>query len=170
MALIYRIILLCTFLTPAIQSQSQQLCIGLNYYAGTGLSADIGLDISYIKKLNKDAILIGGEIRSIDWGNHIGINIGYGREYFNKDVFKVGGVSTFHPGLALFHNSSLGSFGLSHLFYLRWQSKKRSYLELDMGARYNFNPAYQEYGNNKQLEFPINLKWGLILGKSIKVK
>ena len=127
----------------------------------SGQSSDLGLNISYAKYLKKNGIALGMEIRSIDWGNHWGLILAYDREYFRKDAIKMGGLSGFHPGLALFQQKQLGSYGISQAFYVQWQSKKKSLLRLDIGLRYNVSPAYKVYGNYQQFEFPISLNWGL---------
>lgn len=165
MALNYRNLVLGLFFIFSLQLQSQQLILGFDQFAGSGKSNDLGIQFSYDQKISNKSIQIGVELRSIDWGNHLGIKLGLGFAYFSKNAFTVGGISSFHPGIALFHQKSLGSFGLSHIFYLQWQSKKRSFLAIDLGTRYNFCPAYRHYGISTQFEFPITLKWGLRLGK-----
>ena len=110
---------------------------------------------------------MGTELRSIDWGNHLGLNLTYSRIYFEKKAYRIFSSSSFHPGLALFHEHTFGGFGFSHTINFRWQSKKRSFVEFDLGARYNICPAYKNYGNNSQFELPLAIRWGMQLGKGI---
>jgi len=142
---------------------SQNLSIGLYDYLASGKSNDLGMDISYTHSLQKNALVAGLELRSIDWGNHAGLIIGYRADYYQRGPFRLGGLTAIHPGLALFHQKSLGSFGLSYQSYFKWQSKKRSFLQFDLGFRYNVCPGYKKYGAYQQYEFPLGLKWGIVL-------
>ena len=135
--------------------------MGLNYFLGTGKSSDLGLDIQYTKSFKKHTLQAGLELRSIDWGNHLGLIIGYQAPYTKKASFLLASHTSLHPGIALFHQAPLGTIGFSHLFLVKWQSKKRSFLQIDMGARYSICPGYKKYGPNSQLEFPLSIKWGL---------
>ena len=167
MVLFSRIIFIWILLLTSLRVHSQQLNIGLQYYTCSGRSADLGLDINYAKKLNKNIFQVGTEIRSIDWGNHWGLNLSYGRIYYSKQAFSLSGISSVHPGLALFHKHYFGSYGISHSFNFRWQSNKRSFFELNLGARYNVCPSYGEYGNNHQFELPLSFRWGIHLDKKL---
>jgi hypothetical protein len=164
MTSIYRYIFLTVFgLVLQLNLYSQNLSIGLYDYLASGKSNDLGLDISYTYPLQKNALIAGVELRSIDWGNHAGLIIGYQAAYFHRGPFSLGGLAAIRPGLALFQQKSLGSFALSYHSYFRWQSKKRSFLQLDLGYRYNICPGYRDYGIYKQFELPLGLKWGIVL-------
>lgn len=165
MGLIYRLFSVALFaMLVSTSISAQELNVGLYNYLTFGKSNDLGLDMRYAKNLERNALVFGLELRSIDWGNHLGLLVGYKAGYYQNESFTVGGVTTIHPGLALFQQGSLGSFGFAYAPYLRWQSKKRSFLQLDLGFRYNVCPGYREYGNYQQIEFPVGVKWGISLG------
>jgi len=160
MASIYKIILIALLILAVKPGlEAQEMSIGVRNYIGSG-SDDLGLEINYSKTLKKNELLLGMELRSIDWGNHLGINLGYRICYYKMKSFEIGSQTTLHPGIDLFKPSSLFSFGISHQAYLRWQSKKASFLQLDLGFRYNISPAYKAYGIHYQFEFPVGLSWG----------
>jgi hypothetical protein len=164
----FRVIFIWILLLTTVKIHAQKLNLGIHYFAGSGESADLGVDINFSKNINKNIFQLGTELRSIDWGNHWGLNLSYGRTYFTKKAFSLSGLTSVHPGLALFHENSFLSYGVSHSFNINWQSNKRSFLELNVGARYNICPAYEQYGNNTQFELPLSLRWGIQLGKSSK--
>ena len=93
----------------------------------------------------------------------LGFGFGYNATYKEFSKFNVGGISSAILGLALFRQNSMASYGFAYTPYLQWNSKKSFYASLGLGIRYNWCPAYKEYGLNKQLEFPLELKWGFRL-------
>ncbi len=162
----YRVIsIVLLIILFSTQARSQELNVGFANYLTFAKSNDLGLDISYTKNLKKHAVVLGAEIRSIDWGNHLGLVLAFKADYFEKRSITIGGLTSLHPGLALFQQRSLGSFGVSYAPYIKWQSKKRSFLQVDLGFRYNISPGYEQYGTHQQIEFPLGLKWGILLGE-----
>lgn len=162
----YRVISIVLFvIVITSQARSQELNVGFYNYLTFAKSNDLGLDISYAKNLKKHAVVLGAEIRSIDWGNHLGLVLAFKADYFEKGSITIGGLTSLHPGLALFQQRSMGSFGVAYTPYLKWKSNKRSFLQLDLGFRYNISPGYEQFGMYQQIEFPLGVKWGIALGE-----
>ena len=36
---------------------------------------------------------------------------------------------------------------------------------MDLGFRYNISSGYAQHGMHQQIEFPLGLKWGIMLGE-----
>lgn len=143
----------------------QDISLGLTDFLGTGRSNDLGMELSYSHPAGRHFIQAGVELRSIDWGNLLGLQFGYRTAYVNKRKWTFGSTSYFHPGISLFRRDQLMNYGISHMPFIRWQVKNRAFLQMETGIRYNICPGYKKYGHYTQLEFPLKLQWGWRLGK-----
>ncbi len=153
---IYKIIALL-LISSAVSAQD----FGVRYekYLLTGASSDQGVIMSY-QRPYWEGWLVEAEYRSIDWGNQIGLNPGYRKDFYSSGLWQASAQGTLHLGLALYQQGSKFSTGISGHLMLRWQSLSRFYTQLQLGGRYNLCPGYREYGPWQSFELPLGLAIG----------
>ncbi len=137
---------------------AQRVILKYETYLNTGKSMDQGFEISH--RLQDKAWLIGAEYRSIDWGSQIALSPKYQSDFWFTRRWRFMGTGAVHLGMALFYHSPKFSPGLSYVATWRWQSKRRFFVDLSLGARYNVCPGYKKYGRYQSLEFPLGISIG----------
>ncbi len=157
---------------------SQEMSISL--FQGQGFGTNIGsewfrngpgLQLRYSKGLNDvDFWSAGVEMRTVNWGNQVAFTSGYQRLYAavkENWSFRIGG-EMIH-GVVLFRPRSLYALGLKTGHAVRYQSKKRSFFQLDTAIGYNITPGYLDFGNiNQAYELRLEISYGLLLGRQQK--
>lgn len=135
------------------------------FYGGSGL------EFSYDFQLNKGAFKTGLELRSIDWGNQLSLNVAYTDPYIEKEKWTLNGISTVGFGLALFHDNPLIVWSIGYVPEFCFRKNKRLNIGLGLGIRYTQSPGYKEYGAIHQvLELPLRLAFKFHLNKEKKDK
>lgn len=158
MGLRYRLLLL--IFLAGFTANAQQIGFGLTNFVGSGLSNDLGLNLSFVKPLPKHALQFELEMRSIDWGNSLNFGLGFKATYKEFSALTIGGITSGYFGVSPFQQKSFATYGIAYLPYLKLQSKGRLYIEMAFGIRYNVVSGYNEYGNYSQLEFPLRITSG----------
>ncbi|MGB0429971.1 MAG: hypothetical protein ACPGLV_05820 [Bacteroidia bacterium] len=145
---------------------AQQLGFGFNNYVGSGISNDLGLNVSYVSPIRNHEIQFELEMRSIDWGNALNLGFGFKAKYKQIKSITIGGLTSGYFGISPFQQKSFATYGIAYLPYLKWQSNSRFYLELSFGFRYNTSPGFRDYGNFNQFELPFRITSGWQLGQN----
>ncbi|MFY0672762.1 MAG: hypothetical protein JXQ87_05135 [Bacteroidia bacterium] len=161
MGLRFRIILL--LLTIGVSAKAQELGFGFTNFIGSGMSNDLGLNLSYAKPIKNNAVQFELEMRSIDWGNSLNLGLGFKAKYKQIQRVTIGGVSSAYFGVSPFQQKAMATYGLGYLPYIKWQSSGKFYAELAVGLRYNTSQGYSEYGPSNQFEFPLRITSGWLL-------
>jgi hypothetical protein len=139
---------------------------GLAYRAGAGyFYGGGGLELAFQKDLPRGAYRLGLEYRIIDWGNQVGLNLGYVHPYLQGERWQLSGLANLQLGLVPFYQKSLLSWAIGYHGLFRWQSKKRAFYEAGLGIRYSNSPGYVEFGPiNRLFEVPVRVGVGWKLG------
>ena len=133
--------------------------VGGEYYYNGG-----GLELAYQHNVWKGRVLTGLEYRMINWGNQIGLNLGYNLPFWTKGAWRVSTSIQAQIGWALFYQKSLLVFGVECIPEIEWHSKKAFFATVALGIRYTNCPAYQNYGQITQtVDLPIKIGLGFYL-------
>lgn len=133
---------------------------GGGYFYGGG-----GVELAFQNELPLGAYRVGVEYRIIDWGNQVGLNLGYVHPYWQEERWHLSGLANLQLGLAPFHQGSLFTWAIGYSGLFRWQTKKRAFYEAGLGLRYSNSPAYEAFGPiNRLLEVPVRVGVGWKLG------
>ena len=159
MALKFRFLLV--FISIGAASFAQEWTSNFTNFVGSGQSNDLGLSITHFRKLDRNAISINLEMRSIDWGNQFNVGVGYLATYKEAKNWEFGGHTQLLLGIAPFKQKSIMAYGLAYAPYFRYKTLGRLFVEGSLGFRYNIAPGYSDYGIFQQIEFPLQLSLGL---------
>ena len=177
--LFFCVVMSLVFLS-SVPTNAQQISVqflsfpGIAHTNGSGyFYGGSGLNLAYQRNSGsnqKYKMLVGLEYRTIDWGNQIGLNIGFNHPYLITDSKKnlrlSGNVST-QFGTALFREKPLFVWSAEYIPEIEWASRKRFFASLGIGLRYTNCPKYKNYGSiNSVLEIPIKVSLGFKTGKS----
>ncbi len=168
--------LVCIFWLNTTFIQAQQLSLKGLSFLGVATNTTKGyfydgggFELNYQHDIWKGRIVTGIEYRMINWGNQVGLNIGYNFPFYKKNQWRLSGTLSTQVGMALFSPRPLAVWGIELLPSVEWQSKKRFFLQLDVGFRMNHCPRYKDYGAiNMVWDIPIKIGVGFRLGKAAK--
>jgi len=161
----------CCLKTISIQAQQLSLkglsFLGVATNTTRGYFYDGGgFELNYQHDIWKGRVVAGIEYRMINWGNQVGLNMGYNLPFYKKNQWRLSATLSAQVGMALFSPKPLAAWGVELLPSVEWQSKKRFFLQLDFGFRMNHCPAYKDYGSiNMVFDMPIKIGIGFRLGK-----
>lgn len=123
-----------------------------------------GFELAYQHDVWKGRVVGGLEYRMINWGNQIGINLGYNMPFWTKGQWRASVSAQAQIGWALFHQKSLFVWGLECIPQIEWHSNKAFFASLGFGIRYTNCPAYENYGLlTSAIDLPIKIGLGFYL-------
>lgn len=133
----------------------------IEYFYGGG-----EIELLYAHPIKKGFLRTGIEFRTIDWGNHLSLNIGYKMSFVSKETWSLNGIGSGGIGLALFYEKPLFVWSAEYMTEFVWLKKKKINMDIGLGFRYTQNPAYIKYGQiNQVLEIPFKVGFKFNLGK-----
>lgn len=138
--------------------------VGTNYFYNGG-----GFELSYQHDYWKGRISGGLEYRMINWGNQVGLNIGYNLPFWTKKQWRASVTAHAQIGWALFVQKTLAVWGFEAIPQIEWKSKKAFFVMIGVGLRFSHNPVYEQFGSiNATLDIPIKVGIGFRLNNKKK--
>lgn len=110
------------------------------FYGGGGLSLNYGHHFEWGR------VQAGMEYRIIDWGNQLGLNLGYAYPLWTKAEHSLSAGLMVQLGIVPFRQNSLFAWGAEPQVEYRWQTQKRAFWIAGVGVRYSHSPAYLDFG------------------------
>lgn len=155
----------------ALQAQALSLQTlsfpGFAYRGGTGyFYGGGGVELGYQLRLPTGMLQLGLEYRIIDWGNQLGLNLGYAYPLITGARGELRAGAMLQLGLVPFRQGSLFAWGGEPHLQYQYQTQRRAFFQATVGLRYSNSPGYQDIGPiNRLWEVPIKLGVGWRLGK-----
>ena len=117
MGLKFRIVI--TFVELSLCVNAQKIGFGFSNFVGSGISNGLGLNLSYAKPLNNNALQFELEMRSIKWGNSRNLGIGFKATYKQFRRIRIGGITSGYFGVSPNQQNSFVAYGVGYLPYLQ---------------------------------------------------
>lgn len=123
-----------------------------------------GFELAYQHDVWKGRVVGGLEYRMINWGNQVGINLGYNMPFWTKGQWRASVSVQTQIAWALFYQKSLFVWGLECIPQIEWHSNKAFFASLGFGIRYTNCPAYENYALlTSAIDLPIKIGLGFYL-------
>lgn len=169
--MVIRKILVLVLFVLSMKSYAQQ--INVEIFKGVGFGSDVhrkglfdnngGVGISYQFSAAKFEVTLGGEFRTIDWGNQIAINLGAYRKFMEFRKFEIGASGLVGWAIPLFYGENLNGIILGAHLQIGYRIKPKHALSFFIGPRADVIPGYSKYGNYRTSEINFGMKYSRLL-------